>query len=110
MVTARAYEPDTEVVDVEDPPASPPRPRVRTEDLIMHVHLDDGWHRMASDGLETACGRPIDIRLQIETRPGRLPEHPLALCECWTTRERGKAGAAYEARWGTEYKPWGAKR
>ena len=83
---------------------------------MSHIRLDDGWHRMAPDGLETACGVPIDMRLQIEVRPGRFLEHPLApplsqggRCECWTTRERDKASIAYLARWGTDYKPWPVK-
>jgi hypothetical protein len=110
MVSARAYEPDKQIVDVEDPP--PRRSRVRTEDLIMHVRLDDGWHRMSPDGLETACGAPIDMRLQIQTRPGRFLEHPLAppveqggRCECWTKRERDKASITFLAKWGHDYKP-----
>lgn len=104
---------DKEVVDVEEPPLSVSArlislPRVPTEDLVMHVQLDDGWHRASSDGTETACGPHIDVRLVIDTRPGRKLEHPLASCECWTTRERQKANDAYRARWGVDFVPSGA--
>lgn len=100
------YDEDKEVVDVEEPPRLVALPRVATEDLTMHVLLDDGWHRAAPDGTETACGPHIDVRLVLDTRPGRQVEHPLAPCECWTTHERGKANDAYFVKWGAVYVPW----
>lgn len=60
---ARAYEPDTLVVDVEESPA--------TEDPTMQIRLDDGhWHRKIAgvSGLFVACGEAIVPRLGHEIR------------------------------------------
>lgn len=94
------YERDVEIVDE---PISVPR--VSTEELAMHVQLDDGWHRQDAGGIETACGIPINVRLMLGTRNERHLEHPLARCECWTKRERAKAGDKYRQQYGHDYKP-----
>lgn len=100
---ARRYEPDTEVVDVEDwsPPEPIARSRVATEDLTMHCRTeDDRWHRLHPNRLETACGYPFTNWGAGNTRSGRYPDHPLAEerpdgepCDCWTKAERSEADA-----------------
>jgi hypothetical protein len=82
-----AYEPDTIVVDVEDP-AHQPRRRPSSE-LTMQVRHDDGkWHRRMPDLSETACGLPL-YRLGQQLRIESLAEN---LCEeCFTKRERERS-------------------
>lgn len=97
-------------VDVDEPIAIP---RVRTEDLTVHVKLDTGWHKQDADGLETNCGDHINVRLQLETRNERQPlRHPLATlrsdgqpCDCWTRKERTKADTLYRKEFGREFRP-----
>lgn len=99
---ARRYEEnDTAIVDVD----SISLPRVPTGELAMHVQLDDGWHRQDPSGIETACGEPVNVRLVLDTRNERKLEHPLAPCECWTTRERSKANDTFRQKFGHDYKP-----
>ena len=81
---ARAYEPDTHVVSVEE------------DDVQIRLQDDDGalrWHRRAN--LEprdhTACGRQYDfMREQLGQRVSRL-EGELCLDGCYTPFELGKA-------------------
>jgi hypothetical protein len=106
----REYEPDVEVVDVDESDAQTFRPRfvdaesviarsrVPTKDLDVHVQLDDGWHRMTPDGMETACGARVDMRYRLAERNGRQVEHPLALCQCWTDSEWRKADDNWNAK------------
>lgn len=103
----RKYEPDTIVEDVDDWQPEPiARGRVPTGDLEVHVQLDDGWHREdVEDATETACDVHVNERLVIDRRARRKIEHPLAPCECWTTKEKGKANDAYRAKYGRDYQP-----
>jgi hypothetical protein len=112
---ARAYAfedyEDTEVVDVEEPPAvstqAPfPRGRVDTKDLIVHVRDDsDAWHRLHPTKLVTACGLEITNWKAGNTRAGLHVEHPLAMCECWTTAEREEANEKFRLGHGLDYEP-----
>lgn len=90
-------EPDTEVIDVDDPPS-----RALSVEVVMQVKLvdEDGpmrWHRWlaGSNGRETACGVIVDQRLQqgirYETCEGDLCP------ECFTARELVKAALANTA-------------
>lgn len=65
-----AYDLDTIVEDLEDhhPIA---RPRVRTEDLTMHVYTMGKHHRRTPDLSHTACGKPILGQFD-PTRPEQL--------------------------------------
>lgn len=130
------YAQDKEVIDVEGPPfrptafeheltldpvppfrpvrldrdvqASPPIAigRVKTEDLIVHVHVDGYWHRLHPSTVKTACGLAVNYA-RSATRDGRRPEHPLAPppCDCWTRLERAEADEAYRLKFGRDYEP-----
>lgn len=117
------YEPDTVVEEPDELPPPPPRgrrttapptigrSRVDTGDLDVIVRLydyvdgtNDGWHRLAPNGHETACGIRFGMHEEAERRVYRVPEHPLnASCECWTTRERAKADEKYADEYGMPY-------
>jgi hypothetical protein len=105
-----AYEVDTEVVDVDDPPVEAiARSRVATEDLTMHVliHETGYWHRLHESTTKTACGIPVSLqRSQMQGR--RLVEHPLAPresgCECWTTEERREADDLFREKFGDTFR------
>jgi hypothetical protein len=120
------YRPDSVVEDVDDRshpapartrvPTTPPpiaRGRVATGDLTVIVQLldnvdgtKDGWHRLAPNGYETACGIEFGMREEVDRRVYREPEHPLNVnCECWTRKEREKADDAYLKRFGVHYTP-----
>lgn len=93
---ARAYERDTEVVDVEE------------DDVQVRLLDDDGeqrWHRRASvePADHTACGRKYDWRFhQLGMRQSKL-EGELCLDGCYTPFELGQAmRLAKEARKGQE--------
>jgi hypothetical protein len=117
------YRPDSVIEDVDDhshpaprrskPTTSQPiaRGRVATGDLTVHVQLDDGWHRLDPAGSDTACPRerPFEPRLELGRRIERVIEHPLADCECWTSKERAKADANYLSKFGMPYVPWKRK-
>lgn len=83
---AKSYE--TLVVDDPDAPGMPTLPRVSTEELTMHVHVDGEWHRRMPDLSETSCGRPFHSQFSTPRRE----ELTGALCEtCFTPRERQRA-------------------
>jgi hypothetical protein len=104
-------EKDTEVVDVEEPPSRLVAvPRVPTGDLTVHVLLDDGWHRLDPNGAETACPREdFHPRNELDRRIERVLKHPLARCECWTSKERAKADRNYFIEFGVPYVEWKGK-
>jgi hypothetical protein len=102
------YVPDKEVVDVDElpQPALLRRGRVDTKDLPVHVRDDDDrWHRLHPMKLITACGLPVTNWRPDSTRRGMHIEHPLALCECWTTAEREEANEAFRLGHGAEFEP-----
>lgn len=115
----RAYQFDfgddeTEVVDVEEPLLSISRPRTATEDLTVHVYIPDdgtrvpGWHRLSENTLETSCSteeKPVPVSLRTDQpKNRRVIEHPLAKCECWTTRERRDADRHHFTTYGVPYR------
>lgn len=103
---------DTEVIDVEEPPRIL-RSRVATGDLAVHVRLfdfvdgaRDGWHKLAPNGYETACGIEFGMRDEAERRMERLLEHPLNVnCDCWTAHEREKADEKHLHDFGVPFTP-----
>lgn len=88
MVNALAYEPDKQIVDVEDPPS---RPRVATQELTMQVLHDGAWHRRLPDLSATACGSKYHSQFS----PSRREELRHPLCEtCHTPIEVALADKA----------------
>lgn len=88
MVTALAYERDTEVVDVDDPPIA--RSRVPTAELTMQVYVDGAYHRRTPDLATTACGLPVHSEFTNARREELT--HPLSReCGCFTPFELSKA-------------------
>lgn len=82
--------PDTEVADLDDLRPSPPmRPRSTTEQLVMHVLLEDGcWHRRMPDLSETPC----EMRINTQFAPLRRESLVGPLCPgCFTPHERKKS-------------------
>jgi hypothetical protein len=101
----RFYEPDKFVEEIDEWAPTEPiaLPRADTGDLAVHVQLDDGWHREDVGAVETACDVHINARLVIDRRARRKVEHPLARCECWTTKERRYADDAYRKMFGRDF-------
>jgi hypothetical protein len=105
---------DTEVIDVEEPPQLS-RPRTATEDLTVHVYIQNdgkrkaGWHRLSANTMHTSCSTeedPIPVSLRTDSPKNRRDiKHPLAPCECWTTAERREADRLYLEDFGRPYKP-----
>jgi hypothetical protein len=86
----RSYEPDTVVVDVEDPS---PRARVQAEELTMHVMHGGLWHRRMPDLSATSC----DERYHSQFAPLRREELTEPLCRvCFTPAEIERAARAAE--------------
>lgn len=123
---ARQYQADTVVEDVDDwnaptpqrarvPTMPPPiaRGRVATGDLTVHVLLmdcvdgtNDGWHKLAPNGYETACGIAFGMREEVDRRVERQLAHPLNVnCDCWTRRERSDADKKHLEEFGFHYQP-----
>lgn len=96
---------ETEVVDVEELQPPPSRPRVDTADLTMHVAIPESgeWHRLHPSTVKTACGIPVNY-WRSDKRNGRVVEHPLAPCACWTDDERAEADANYRDKFGMDFK------
>lgn len=79
---------DTVVVDVDD--FTPPRARVRTEDLTMHVFHEGRWHRRMPDLSATSC----DEQYNSQFAPLRREELTHPLCpRCFTAAELARADA-----------------
>lgn len=84
-----AYARDTFILDLEDLPSSP---RVPTEELTMHVHLEGAWHRRTPDMSHSACELVIDgqrCALRREELAGQLCTRG-----CFTRFELALAAAA----------------
>lgn len=106
-------EQDTEVSDVEEPLLSISRPRTATEDLTVHVEIQNdgtrlpGWHRAHASELKTSCStkdKPVLINYRTDVpKNRRVIEHPLSPCECWTTAEWEEADALWLAKYGVPY-------
>lgn len=83
-----AYARDTFILDLEDLPSSP---RVQTEDLTMHVHIDGTWHRRTPDLKSSACAKPLDSERSAVRRDVLAGD----LCpDCFTRFELELAAAA----------------
>jgi hypothetical protein len=101
---------ETEVCDVDEPPVSSrllfPRGRVDTKDLLMQVRDEnERWHRLHPTKLRTACGMTVTEWQAENVRHNLRIEHPLAMCECWTTAEREEADEKFRLGHGEEWKP-----
>lgn len=103
---------DKEVIDVEEPPQIS-RPRTATQDLPVHVDIQDdgkrppGWHRAHASAQLTACStksKPVSISYMNDTMKNRrVIEHPLAPCKCWTEGEWEEADARWLEKYGVPY-------
>jgi hypothetical protein len=114
----RAYQFDfsddeTEVTDVEEPLLVISRPRTATQDLPVHVDIQNdgkrpaGWHRAHASEMKTSCStkdKPVPINYRADQpKNRRVIEHPLAPCQCWTTAEWEEADALWLEKYGVPY-------
>lgn len=102
-----AYEVDTHIADVEEPPFRPSivRARPAPEDITMQVLIADpeghvAWHRKMADtaGLFTACDDPLEIDYDL-VLDQRVEKYEGQLCTkgCFSKSERGRADDANAA-------------